>query len=182
LTISLHQENNYPPDSGAIDDIGAGAGVGKNRNIPLPPGAGHVMYIEAMKRLVLPALVRFKPDAIVVACGFDAAAIDPLGRMMATAETFRQMTRIIMRTAHYLCEDRVVLVHEGGYSEVYVPFCGHAVIEQLSGSQITATDPLAATLSARQPGKRMQKVYHLILGSMEKRLHDLSPTSDTFEF
>lgn len=27
---------------------------------------------------------------------------------------------------------RIVSVHEGGYSELYVPFCGLAVIEQLA--------------------------------------------------
>lgn len=30
------------------------------------------------------------------------------------------------------CQGRVVAVHEGGYSELYVPFCGLAVIEQLA--------------------------------------------------
>jgi acetoin utilization deacetylase AcuC-like enzyme len=30
-------------------------------------------------------------------------------------------------------QGRVVAVHEGGYSEQYVPFCGLAVIEQLAG-------------------------------------------------
>jgi acetoin utilization deacetylase AcuC-like enzyme len=32
-----------------------------------------------------------------------------------------------------LLQGRVVAVHEGGYSEQYVPFCGLAVIEQLAG-------------------------------------------------
>lgn len=31
------------------------------------------------------------------------------------------------------CLGRLVAVHEGGYSELYVPFCGLAVIEQLAG-------------------------------------------------
>jgi hypothetical protein len=30
------------------------------------------------------------------------------------------------------CDGRMVAVHEGGYSELYVPFCGLAVIEQLA--------------------------------------------------
>ncbi len=152
LTISLHQERNYPMDTGGAEVRGTGAGFGANMNIPLPPGTGHAGYLLAMERLVLPALHRFKPDAIVVACGFDASAVDPLGRMLATADTFRLMTRALKETAEELCGGRLVLVHEGGYSEVHVPFCGHAVIEELSRSAIAAPDPLGETLAKRQPG------------------------------
>ncbi|MBT8457764.1 MAG: class II histone deacetylase [Alphaproteobacteria bacterium] len=151
LTISLHQDRNYPMDTGDAAETGAGVGAGHNINIPLPPGTGHNGYLAAMDQLVLPALTRYAPDAIIIACGFDAAAVDPLGRMMATAETFRALTRSVMRAADDLCYGRLTLVHEGGYSELYVPFCGHAVLEELSGSRHNAPDPLAETLRLRQP-------------------------------
>lgn len=154
LTISLHQDRNYPTDTGGVEARGGGAGLGSNINVPLPPGTGHKGYLEAMERIVLPALTRFRPEVIVVACGFDAAAVDPLGRMLATAETFRDLTRMVMQSAADLCSDRLVLVHEGGYSEVYVPFCGHAVLEELSGSTIRAPDPLTPILEKRQPDPR----------------------------
>lgn len=154
LTISLHQERNYPLDTGGVEATGGPNAPGANLNLPLPPGCGHAAYLHAMERLVLPALHRFKPDAIIVACGFDAAAVDPLGRMLCSAETFRVMTRQLMQAARALCDGKLVLVHEGGYSEVYVPFCGHAVLEELSGAEITAADPLAATLEKRQPDAR----------------------------
>ncbi|MCW3784055.1 class II histone deacetylase [Defluviimonas salinarum] len=156
LTISLHQERNYPLDTGGPEARGAGKGHGFNINIPLPPGTGHASYLEAMERIVLPALHRFHPEAIVVACGFDASAVDPLGRMLATAETFRAMTRQLREAAEALCGGRLVLVHEGGYSEAHVPFCGHAVLEELTGSAIRAPDPLGETLAARQPGPEWQ--------------------------
>ncbi|MBW4706260.1 class II histone deacetylase [Roseobacter sp. YSTF-M11] len=154
LTISLHQEGNYPLDTGAISDRGRGAGDGFNINLPLPAGAGHTAYLHAMDTVVLPQIEAFKPDVIIVACGYDASAIDPLARMLATADTFRQMTRRVKTAAETLCDGRLVLVHEGGYSEVYVPFCGHATLEALSGSAITAPDPLGPALDVRQPGPR----------------------------
>jgi len=163
LTISIHQERNYPLDTGDLEDTGAGAGLGFNMNIPLPPGAGHEAYLMAMDRLVLPAIDGFQPDVIVVACGYDAAAVDPLGRMLATAETFREMTRMVMELADIHCDGRLVLVHEGGYSEVYVPFCGHAVLEELSSSAITAPDPLGDTFAARQPSAAMDAVYSALI-------------------
>ena len=156
LTLSVHQEWNYPLDTGAATVRGEGKGHGFNLNIPLPPGAGHESYLEVMERIVLPALARFRPEAIVVACGYDAAALDPLGRMLATAETFRLMTRKMMQAAEDLCDGKLILVHEGGYSETYVPFCGHAVIEEMSGTAIRVPDPLAETVAARQPGPAWQ--------------------------
>ncbi len=159
LTISLHQERNYPMDTGDAEDRGVGAGVGYNLNIPLPPGGGHALYLDVMERIALPALEAFRPDVIIVACGFDAAAVDPLSRMMATAETFRAMTAQIMEAAADLCDDKLVLIHEGGYSEVYVPFCGHHVLQELSQSDISAADPLAQTLDARQPSAKLQQMH-----------------------
>lgn len=151
LTISLHQAGNYPMHSGALADRGRGAGDGCNINVPMHAGSGHKAYLHAMDRIVLPALTAFQPDIIVVACGYDAAMVDPLARMQATAETFAEMTRRIKATAQTLCAGRLVLVHEGGYSEAYVPFCGHATLTALSGSQISAPDPMARAFDHRQP-------------------------------
>lgn len=40
LFVSLHQDNLYPINSGAVTDIGGGAGEGYTVNVPLPPGTG----------------------------------------------------------------------------------------------------------------------------------------------
>ncbi|KMW59507.1 Deacetylase [Candidatus Rhodobacter oscarellae] len=170
LTISLHQEKNYPIDTGDADVRGEGAGTGANINIPLPPGAGHATYLEAMERIALPALRRFQPEIIIIACGFDAALIDPLSRMLATSETFRLMTRQVMQAADDLCDGRLMMAHEGGYSEVYVPFCGHAVLQEMSGSAIDAGDPFTQTFTARQPNARLQAAYSEILGELAEFL------------
>ncbi len=154
LTVSIHQERNYPLDTGEAAHQGGQAAPRSNVNIPLPQGAGHAHFLDAFDRIVLPRLTEFAPDMIVVACGFDAAAGDPLSHTLATADTFRQLTRRTMAAADALCDGKLALVHEGGYSEVYVPFCGHAVMEELSGSGIHVPDPLAATYAARQPGPR----------------------------
>ncbi len=169
LTISLHQERNYPADTGSEEDRGRGAGIGANMNIPLPPGAGHATYLEAMERLVVPAVRAHKPEVIVIACGYDAGALDPLGRMMASAGTFREMTMIVRGLAEELCGGRLVMTHEGGYNEVYVPFCGHAVLEAMSDACAHAPDPLAETIAARQPSDRMQAVFTAHLDDLEGR-------------
>lgn len=151
LTISLHQNACYPTNSGAVTERGEGAGTGANINIPLLPGGGHNSYLAAMDRIVLPALHRFKPDLIVVASGLDANALDPLARMMAHSGTFRAMTQRLMQAADALCKGRLVMVHEGGYSEAAVPFCGQAIMETLSGQTTAVVDPFLDFLSAQQP-------------------------------
>lgn len=156
LAISMHQENNYPLNSGGVERRGAGDGQGATLNVPLPAGTGHTSFLEAMDRIALPAIEAFSPDIIIVACGYDAAVLDPLSETLATAETFRHMTQRAKELAARVCDGKLVLVHEGGYSEVYVPFCGHATLEALSGSQITAPDPYEASFRIRQPNARFE--------------------------
>lgn len=148
LTISLHQDNLFPSGSGGLTERGEGAGLGTNLNIPLPPGCGNGAYLEAMRRVVIPALHRFRPELIVVACGFDASGADPLGRMMVTSDGFRAMTSLVMEAADTLCHGRMVMTHEGGYSASYVPYCGLAVLEQLSGIRTGLSDPFAPVIGS----------------------------------
>jgi hypothetical protein len=47
-----------------------------------------------------------------------------------------------------------------------VPFCGHAVLEQMSGSAIHAPDPYEQTFALRQPNARIEAVYSQMLGEL----------------
>jgi acetoin utilization deacetylase AcuC-like enzyme len=141
LCISVHQDNLYPTDSGFIDDIGDKSAPGSVINIPLPAGSGNGAYVETLDKVVLPAILRFKPDVIVVASGFDASASDPLGRMLVTASGYRQLTEMLLAVADEVCEGRVMMTHEGGYSPTYVPYCGLAVLEAMSGVKTDIDDP-----------------------------------------
>jgi len=171
LTISLHQEGNYPLDTGALADRGNGAGAGYNINLPMHAGSGHTAYLHALDRVVLPALDTYQPDMIIVACGFDASIVDPLARMQATAETFAEMTQRIKAAAQKLCGGKLVLVHEGGYSEAYVPFCGHATIAALADSDITAPDPHAKNFRIRQPSPAFDAFLRASIDDMAQELN-----------
>ena len=48
-----------------------------------------------------------------------------------------------MRRADELCGGRLILSHEGGYSAAYVPYCGLAVMEELSGTKSRIDDVFA---------------------------------------
>ena len=147
LTLSIHEADNYPRGSGGLEERGFGAGYGANLNLPLPPGSGHGAYLAAIAQVVSPALERFRPEMILVSSGYDACLYDPLARQMAMMETFRQMTRSIVEQAARLCAGRLVILHEGGYSDFYAPFCGLAVIEELAGLRTAVEDPFNAHLN-----------------------------------
>jgi len=162
LTISLHQERCYPQNTGFAEDIGKGPGAGFNMNIPLIPGGGHDTYLYAMDKLVLPKLKQFEPQLIVIACGFDAASFDPLSRMMCMAETFGLMTEQLMGVPN----SKLIAAHEGGYSEMYVPFCGHAVLQALSQSNIHADDPMQERAMGQQPNKRACEFHRAVIDDL----------------
>ncbi|SHN47070.1 class II histone deacetylase [Cryptosporangium aurantiacum] len=141
LAVSIHQDGVYPPQSGPVTDVGGPGAEGTTINVPLPPGSGDGAYRAAFTEVVEPALDRFAPDLILVACGFDANGFDPLARQMLSSESFRELTRRVADAAARHCDGRLVLAHEGGYSPFAVPFCGLAVVEQLSGVRTGVEDP-----------------------------------------
>jgi len=169
LTVSIHQDSTYPPRSGAMNEIGAGPGEGYNLNIPLPPGSGTGAYLAAFERVIVPAFHRFKPDLIIVPCGFDAGAYDPMARMMLHSEAFRSMTNMIQTAACALCRGRLLLCHEGGYHRTSVPFYGLAVIEQLSGIRTAIEDPFLP-IAQNLPNQTLQPHQEQVIKAAEQHL------------
>lgn len=170
LTISLHQERCFPVDTGHAGDRGRGRGAGSNINVPLLPGGGHQSYIDAFELIVLPALDHYRPELIMVASGYDANVFDPLARMQAHSETFRYMMQATLAAASDLCGGRVVAAHEGGYSEAYVPFCGHAAIEALSGHRTEVSDPALDMALRQQPNAEFVALQRRLLEEMAREL------------
>lgn len=143
LAISLHQDSLFPQDTGRTHEIGIGDAAGTTINVPLPAGSGNGAYLAAFERVVVPALRGFRPEIIMVASGFDASAVDPLGGMTVTASAYRAMAATLVESAEELSGGRIVFSHEGGYSPVYVPYCGLAVLEAMSGHETGVPDPYA---------------------------------------
>jgi acetoin utilization deacetylase AcuC-like enzyme len=136
LTISLHQADCFPPESGRVDERGTA-----NINLPLPPGSGTGAYAAAFERVVVPALDRHRPELVLVACGFDSSAWDPHARLMLHSAAYRDLTRALLGVADRHAAGRLVVIHEGGYAPGYAPFCGLAVLEELSGISTGVADP-----------------------------------------
>ncbi len=117
LTISLHESGRYIfPGTGFVDEIGDGAGHGYALNVPLMPTTGHESYLEVFDMVVPQALSRFAADILVVECGADAHAADPLAHLRLSTQTFEEIFRRIISMATEHCHDHLVLHLGGGYN------------------------------------------------------------------
>ncbi len=145
LFVSLHQHNWYPKLSGELEQVGSGAGAGYTVNIPLPAGTGDRGYRAAFEQLVLPIGQQFRPQLIIISAGQDASWLDPLAQMMVTMAGFRQLSELLVSLAEEVCEGRLVMLQEGGYSAAYVPYCAAAAVEPLLGVDLGITDLYATS-------------------------------------
>ena len=116
------------PETGAADEVGSGAGVGYNVNVPLDMGVGDSGYMRAFHALVAPEVDAFKPTFFVVACGVDGSQMDPNGRQLLTTKGYFDLGRACRKLADKHASSRTVVTLEGGYSISYAAFCVHAVL------------------------------------------------------
>lgn len=116
LFASLHLFHPFfYPGSGALDEIGAGAGRGLTLNVPFPPNVGDRGYAQAMEELILPRARQFGPQIVLVSAGFDAHWKDPLASAGLSLTGYATMAQMLVALADELCEGRILFVLEGGY-------------------------------------------------------------------
>jgi acetoin utilization deacetylase AcuC-like enzyme len=115
LYASTHQFPYYP-GTGDFDEAGRGAGAGTTVNVPLPAGCGDAEYVGVFQRVIAPVALAYRPQLILVSCGFDAHRDDPLASMQVSGDGFRAMTACVRELADTLCGGRLVLLLEGGYA------------------------------------------------------------------
>ncbi|MEW6436495.1 MAG: histone deacetylase family protein [Pseudomonadota bacterium] len=111
LYCSTHQMPLFP-GTGAASETGT---FGTIVNAPLAPGADGLAFHEAIEAVILPRLIAFTPDAIIVSAGFDAHWRDPLANLNLTEADFAWVTAQLMEVAEHCCDGRIVSVLEGGY-------------------------------------------------------------------
>jgi acetoin utilization deacetylase AcuC-like enzyme len=114
LFVSLHEWPQYP-GTGRSDELGKGDARGNTINLPLPSGSGARDYAAALRSVVLPRLRDFRPDVLLISCGFDAHADDPLGGMQLVDADYGALTTSALEAAAAGGIPRVGVVLEGGY-------------------------------------------------------------------
>lgn len=155
-TISLHAHPFWPDGLGHPEERGRGRGEGYNLNIPVPFEAGDTQYRELFTRFVVPELLAFQPELIIVAAGFDAhyaerfSTLGVKSSMALSDEGFAFMASELHTVAQDVCGGRLFLTLEGGYNLPSLTSGAQAAIEAL-------TSPHNASRAEMSEGAEMNK-------------------------
>jgi acetoin utilization deacetylase AcuC-like enzyme len=135
LYFSTHQFPYYP-GTGDVEETGKGKGKGYTVNIPLPGYQGNSDYASVFNDIILPIGREYKPELILVSCGFDIYGGDPLGLMEVTAPGFAYFTRCMVNLAEELCGGKLLITLEGGYDLNGQRDGAMAVLSELCGQTL----------------------------------------------
>jgi acetoin utilization deacetylase AcuC-like enzyme len=125
LYLSIHQEGIYP-GTGSLAEVGSGDAEGTNLNIAVPGRTGGDFYRRAVTELLAPIIGQFEPDWLLVSCGYDAHASDPLAGLRLVAADYGAMAR---QLASLVPVGRAVIFLEGGYDEVALERSAAATVQ-----------------------------------------------------
>ena len=130
---SIHEHPTFSfPGTGYAEERGQGGGLGSLINIPLPPGADDRLVLEAINTKIRPAFDRFRPDALLVAAGFDGHREDDMSGLAYSTGLYQQLGAI-MKQWGQACQGRVVSILEGGYHLEALPASVEAYLTGLTG-------------------------------------------------
>ena len=134
FTVSIHEEGRWPY-AGPVDDRAGGAA----RNLPVPKGFNDSELGFLMREAVLPLGERFAPEAVVITCGADGLAGDPLSGMeLSNAGLWRAVEQLVMLAP------ATVVLGGGGYNPWTVARCWTGLWGRLCGLNTAAALPAAA--------------------------------------
>jgi acetoin utilization deacetylase AcuC-like enzyme len=148
LYVSTHRYPFYP-GTGAIEEIGDGAGAGFTVNIPFPGGFGDAEYVEAFRTVIEPIALQYAPQLVLISAGFDPHRRDPLGGMEVTERGFAAMARSLIAVAEEVAGGRCVAVLEGGYDLQAMRDSASTVLDELLRAPAVTPPPLGASSDAR---------------------------------
>jgi len=129
--ISLHEHPTFSfPGTGHAEERGTGVGKGATLNIPLLPGQGDVEVKAAFADQIIPALARFRPEALLVAAGFDGHRLDDMAGLAYSTELYGWLGAQLAGLANHHCDGRLVSILEGGYN---LDVLGESVVRYCAG-------------------------------------------------
>lgn len=106
LMISVHEEARWP-FTGKIDEVGTDNMV----NLPVPRGFNDSEMAVVTDRLLVTRVAAFAPQALVLQCGADALAEDPLSRLALSNNAHRAVLAALRPLS-----PRLLVLGGGGYN------------------------------------------------------------------
>lgn len=116
LYVSLHEDPRGFPGTGFIDEIGEGKGLGYTVNVPLPFRTDNAAYQKTLDEIVVPIASQYRPEFMLISAGFDGHYTDPVGDLALSTKSYEETFAKLVALASKLCNGRLVVALEGGYS------------------------------------------------------------------
>ncbi len=113
FTLSVHEAGRWP-GTGLVGDRGGGLA----RNLPVPADYNDSEMTYLLEHAILPLAEGFRPQAIMIQCGADALAEDPLSKLALSNASHRRVVAAMMP----LCS-RLIVTGGGGYNPWAVARC-----------------------------------------------------------
>ena len=128
----IHEDGRYLyPGTGSAGEIGKGAAARTKLNIPLEPGAGDGEFIEAFGKIEH-FVDNVKPELIILQCGADGLAGDPITHLQYTSKAHMFAAGSIHRLAHKHCNGRIIALGGGGYNRTNISDAWTEVVRSLA--------------------------------------------------
>jgi acetoin utilization deacetylase AcuC-like enzyme len=154
LYFSSHDKLLYPY-SGEWEQTGQGEGEGYTINIPLPRTLNDAEFLELYREVLHPVSLRYRPQLILVAAGFDSHHLDPIGRSKLTEQIFGWLTQLLMELRGRIGDPPIMMALEGGYHPRALVLCLRQVLRNLVAKE---SEPGYQAVSTRQVKQLVQKV------------------------
>lgn len=131
--IAFFSMHRYPfyPGSGAAEETGTRAGLGKTLNLPIAFGSPRQSILEQFAVRLQSFADKVRPQLVIISAGFDAHRDDPIGSLGLESEDFTELTRIVVEITAAHSQQRVVSVLEGGYNPMALADSIHRHLETL---------------------------------------------------
>ena len=128
----IHEDGRYLyPGTGASHERGRGEAEGTKLNLPLPPGADDTAFHAAWPE-VEAHLKALRPEFIVLQCGADSLAGDPITHLSFSAEAHAHTARRLRGLAQELGCRGVLALGGGGYNRDNLARAWTRVVEELA--------------------------------------------------
>ncbi|MGV9170947.1 MAG: histone deacetylase [Promethearchaeia archaeon] len=132
LYFSVHEFDFMEGGIGFINELGEGDGLGTNINFPIPGDTYDDVFLSFFD-ILDPVISQFKPELIIIACGFDMYYTDPIGNCRLTTKGYYDFAQNLLDLADRVCNGKIAFIMEGGYSLIGLPYCVHSIINALLG-------------------------------------------------
>jgi acetoin utilization protein AcuC len=132
IVVDIHEDGRVLyPGTGHAQEIGLGEAKGTKLNLPLPPRAGDREFFAAWEK-GLAHLRRHKPEFLILQCGADGLAGDPLADLMYTPAVHARVAHDSRRLADEMCGGRLMAFGGGGYDLNNLAAAWTAVLRELA--------------------------------------------------